>query len=65
MSFETGSQQNPTHPFCNERCRWIDLGHWLEGTYHLTAQDESESAAQAILDRPVSGQNSIDQPKEL
>lgn len=61
MSFDTGSQQNPALPFCSERCRWIDLGHWLEGTYHLAAQDESESAAQGL----VSDQNSIDQPKKL
>ena len=65
MSFETGSQPNPTHPFCSERCRLVDLGHWLEGTYSLVTQDESESTAQSALDVPGSSQNSIDHPKEL
>jgi hypothetical protein len=23
----------PTFPFCSSRCRLIDLGRWIEGTY--------------------------------
>ncbi len=22
-------------PFCSERCRMVDLGHWLEGDYKI------------------------------
>jgi len=24
---------NPDRPFCNERCRLIDLARWADGTY--------------------------------
>lgn len=24
---------NPDRPFCSERCRMIDLGHWASGDY--------------------------------
>jgi len=23
----------PHFPFCSERCRWIDLGRWADGSY--------------------------------
>ena len=23
----------PTFPFCSDRCRLIDLGRWVDGTY--------------------------------
>jgi endogenous inhibitor of DNA gyrase (YacG/DUF329 family) len=22
-------------PFCSERCKLLDLGHWLDGTYNV------------------------------
>ena len=34
---------NPYHPFCSELCRWIDLGRWLDGTYHLETPDRSQT----------------------
>jgi endogenous inhibitor of DNA gyrase (YacG/DUF329 family) len=24
---------SPHRPFCSERCRWVDLGRWLDGAY--------------------------------
>ncbi|MBN2448696.1 MAG: DNA gyrase inhibitor YacG [Phycisphaerae bacterium] len=34
------------YPFCSERCKWVDLGHWLNGDYSidrdLTPEDEFE-----------------------
>jgi endogenous inhibitor of DNA gyrase (YacG/DUF329 family) len=24
---------NPVFPFCSERCKLLDLGHWLDGRY--------------------------------
>jgi endogenous inhibitor of DNA gyrase (YacG/DUF329 family) len=27
-------------PFCSERCRRIDLGNWLDGTYRIAAEDD-------------------------
>jgi len=26
-------------PFCSERCRLVDLGHWLEGGYQIPGSD--------------------------
>ena len=23
-------------PFCSERCRLVDLGHWFEGSYRIS-----------------------------
>lgn len=38
--------ENPAFPFCSERCRLIDLGHWLTETYRVPDQREDESAPQ-------------------
>jgi uncharacterized protein len=33
-SYEIASLADlPTFPFCSSRCRLIDLGRWIEGTY--------------------------------
>ncbi len=29
-------------PFCSERCRMVDLGHWLDGSYGVPAQKITE-----------------------
>jgi len=26
----------PAFPFCSERCRWADLGDWLEGRHVIS-----------------------------
>lgn len=31
----TERDQNPTFPFCSERCRLIDLGNWLGESYRI------------------------------
>jgi hypothetical protein len=31
-------------PFCSERCRWVDLGNWLEEKYRIpTEPDPAQS----------------------
>jgi endogenous inhibitor of DNA gyrase (YacG/DUF329 family) len=35
----------PYFPFCSRRCKLIDLGRWLDGTYQL-ASDEEDSTSQ-------------------
>ena len=38
-------------PFCSERCRDVDLGRWLSGSYVIAAgedDDEADSAPQDI-----------------
>jgi len=32
--------ENPSFPFCNERCKMLDLANWLDGNYRIAAQDE-------------------------
>ncbi len=28
---------NGAWPFCGDRCKWIDLGAWIEGDYRIPA----------------------------
>jgi endogenous inhibitor of DNA gyrase (YacG/DUF329 family) len=35
---------SPAPPFCSERCRQIDLGHWLEEGYGLPVEPEEKPA---------------------
>ena len=31
-------ESNAFAPFCSERCKMIDLGHWLDGSYSLAGE---------------------------
>jgi hypothetical protein len=33
---------NPFRPFCSERCRLIDLGNWVSGTYKVPTRSSDE-----------------------
>ncbi len=35
--------ENPSRPFCSERCRLIDLGDWADGKYAIPVTKESET----------------------
>jgi endogenous inhibitor of DNA gyrase (YacG/DUF329 family) len=42
--------ESPDRPFCSERCRLIDLGHWASEDYVVpgnTAQVEEEAPDEA------------------
>ncbi|MBI4166712.1 MAG: DNA gyrase inhibitor YacG [Acidobacteria bacterium] len=39
---KTEWKNNPFRPFCSERCKMIDLDHWLSERYRTVAHDESE-----------------------
>jgi len=30
---KVAKKNNACFPFCSERCRWLDLGAWLDGKY--------------------------------
>ena len=30
----------PTFPFCNDRCKLIDLGRWIDGAYAIPGSEE-------------------------
>lgn len=48
---ELARESNPDRPFCSERCKLIDLDHWLSGRYRistpLTAEERRASLGQA------------------
>ena len=33
-----------SRPFCSERCRNVDLGRWLSGSYVIPASDDDDEA---------------------
>ena len=36
-------EQSPAMPFCSDRCRLIDLEHWLDEQYGLMHEPEEET----------------------
>tara|TARA_R110002126_G_scaffold291282_1_gene451515 strand:- start:946 stop:1152 length:207 start_codon:yes stop_codon:yes gene_type:complete len=32
-----------SHPFCSERCRNLDLGRWLNGSYAIPVSESEEN----------------------
>ena len=34
--------QNPSFPFCNPRCKTIDLGKWMNEEYRVPVDDSSD-----------------------
>jgi endogenous inhibitor of DNA gyrase (YacG/DUF329 family) len=36
-------------PFCSEKCRLIDLGQWLDGSYAVPAQKLTEEESQELM----------------
>jgi endogenous inhibitor of DNA gyrase (YacG/DUF329 family) len=45
----------PSFPFCSERCRLIDLGRWIDGSYAIPAPE-----AQAPADPATTGDEDIE-----
>jgi len=35
-------RDNPTFPFCSERCRTIDLGNWLGESYRIPTEESGD-----------------------
>jgi uncharacterized protein len=35
-------QDNPYRPFCSERCKMIDLDHWLSERYRIPVTSEND-----------------------
>lgn len=44
---ETEMAANPFRPFCSERCKLIDLGNWVSGTYKIPEDRAEESTDDA------------------
>jgi endogenous inhibitor of DNA gyrase (YacG/DUF329 family) len=49
-------EEAPFRPFCSERCKMVDLGRWLDGTYSISEpispvdHDKLESQSSAETD---------------
>ena len=45
-----------TLPFCSSRCKMVDLGSWLQGSYRIPLQNEayfSEEIPESALDNDL------------
>ncbi len=43
----------PHRPFCGERCKLVDLGRWLDGTYTVSEPAGPEDLEQASPDNEL------------
>jgi uncharacterized protein len=48
---DTEFSGNPFRPFCSERCKQIDMGHWISGNYTIPEKSKDESEDEAPLSR--------------
>ena len=39
---ETTWEENPSRPFCSERCRLVDLGRWAFEDYRIPVEEDEE-----------------------
>jgi hypothetical protein len=46
---ETDTDGNPYRPFCSERCKLIDLGNWVSGTYRIPEKPAPEEGEDSSL----------------
>jgi endogenous inhibitor of DNA gyrase (YacG/DUF329 family) len=42
----------PSFPFCSERCKLIDLGRWIDGTYTLPDRKPANTPGDADSEEP-------------
>jgi uncharacterized protein len=47
---ESPFSRNPFRPFCSERCKLIDLGDWLSGTYGIQLSENVEDESKPTTD---------------
>lgn len=43
-------QDSAFRPFCSEKCRLVDLGHWLDGSYAVPVAPATPEEAQQLED---------------
>jgi endogenous inhibitor of DNA gyrase (YacG/DUF329 family) len=39
---EVPTENRDFRPFCSERCKLLDLGKWLSGSYNLPVDEDEE-----------------------
>jgi uncharacterized protein len=50
---ETSFEGNPFRPFCSERCKLIDLGGWISGTYRIPTVENSDEESSGDSATPI------------
>jgi endogenous inhibitor of DNA gyrase (YacG/DUF329 family) len=48
-------EDNPYRPFCSERCKLIDFGHWADEDYRVPALDERPALEETEQGRDEAG----------
>jgi endogenous inhibitor of DNA gyrase (YacG/DUF329 family) len=48
-SVPTDAASSPFRPFCSERCKLVDLGSWLSGTYRISRPISEEELDQGVV----------------
>ncbi|MGH9862338.1 MAG: DNA gyrase inhibitor YacG [Candidatus Acidiferrales bacterium] len=56
----TDSAASPDFPFCGERCRLLDLGHWAAEKYRVSEPLRRETASERSADTSVHDEYSSD-----
>ena len=46
---ETTKESNPTWPFCSERCKMIDFGHWMNESYRVPVVEPDEEEGSELV----------------
>jgi hypothetical protein len=57
-------QDNPSRPFCSERCKLIDFGRWADEEYRVPGQriNPAEIAEPPQVDRTAANENEDVEP---
>lgn len=42
------NEDAPFRPFCCERCKMVDLGRWLDGTYRTSSTATPEELSESV-----------------
>jgi endogenous inhibitor of DNA gyrase (YacG/DUF329 family) len=52
-AFEVASIDDlPGFPFCSDRCKLIDLGRWIDGTYAIPAAPQPDASEKSQPEVP-------------
>ena len=46
------SPENPSRPFCSERCKLIDLGEWASNGYAIPVKNSAPGSSSTSLSNP-------------
>ncbi len=46
-------EEAPSRPFCSQRCKLVDLGRWLDGTYSVSEPISPADLDDAADDEPA------------